>query len=363
MKRLLLMICALALFADASAQLAGRSALKFVHETWDFGSIREKDGKVSHTFEFTNVGATPLVIENVSASCGCTTPEYTREPVLPGRKGRIRVTFDPEGRPGVFNKEVYVTAVDRTSRNTLTITGSVEGRPRSVADDYPIPLSPSLRVGTGSLNFGFVRRGSVKSMTIPCVNTSKSGTIGLAVDMPVRAPYFKVHVPSQLKPGQRGEITLTYDLDAGDAWGMLSNRFSVLVDGERAPMPIAATAVAVEDFSHMTPQETARAAKAMFETQFFNLGDVRRGEVRTLSVRMTNSGHAPLIVRAVNNSRNATCGVQPGETVAPGKTAAFTITFTADTSTDKRVYQSIILILNDPSRPMRELRLVGNLID
>jgi len=60
--------------------------ITFTEESYDFGKIAEEKGPVTHEFTFTNTGAQPLIIQSVKASCGCTTPDWTRDPVLPGKK-------------------------------------------------------------------------------------------------------------------------------------------------------------------------------------------------------------------------------------------------------------------------------------
>ena len=100
------------------------AVMTFAEKTHDFGSIKEADGPVTHVFEFTNTGSEPLVIINVNASCGCTRPEYHKEPVMPGKKGKIKVTFNPAGRPGEFSKEVKIRT-NGSKRPVLRITGTV----------------------------------------------------------------------------------------------------------------------------------------------------------------------------------------------------------------------------------------------
>lgn len=82
--------------------------VEFVKNTHDFGKVEESAGTVSTEFVFKNTGKAPLIIQRVQASCGCTTPEYTKEPVLPGKTGVIKVTYSTVGRPGTFNKEVTI---------------------------------------------------------------------------------------------------------------------------------------------------------------------------------------------------------------------------------------------------------------
>ena len=92
----------------------------------DFGVIKEADGKVSHTFVIKNEGEAPLVVTRVIASCGCTTPEWTKEPIAPGKTGDIKVTYNPAGRPGPFSKSISVYSNGKTGSFLLTIRGEVK---------------------------------------------------------------------------------------------------------------------------------------------------------------------------------------------------------------------------------------------
>jgi len=92
----------------------------------DFATINEVDGSVSHTFKVKNEGQTPLVISNVNPSCGCTSREWTKEPIAPGKTGDITVTYDPAGRPGPFIKTISVFSNGYTGSYVLTIKGTVE---------------------------------------------------------------------------------------------------------------------------------------------------------------------------------------------------------------------------------------------
>lgn len=91
----------------------------------DFGQIKEADGKVSATFVVKNTGDAPLAITRVIASCGCTTPEWTKEPIAPGASGNIKITYDPKGRPGPFSKTISVYSNGKTGSFILTIRGEV----------------------------------------------------------------------------------------------------------------------------------------------------------------------------------------------------------------------------------------------
>ena len=90
----------------------------------DFGTIRESDGKVSVVFTFTNMGNSPLIISKVAASCGCTTPEWTREPIASGEQGYIKATYDPTNRIYFFNRSLTVFSNGNPPKIELSIQGT-----------------------------------------------------------------------------------------------------------------------------------------------------------------------------------------------------------------------------------------------
>ncbi|MDE6454125.1 MAG: DUF1573 domain-containing protein [Muribaculaceae bacterium] len=112
--------------AAAAGRKDGEPAIKFEERAHDFGEIGAEGGSVSHTFEFTNTGTAPLIVVSATASCGCTRPEYTTEPVRPGKKGRITVTYLPSGQPlGEFSKTIRVRTNVGSKRETLRIQGVI----------------------------------------------------------------------------------------------------------------------------------------------------------------------------------------------------------------------------------------------
>ena len=93
--------------AQSAAPGPNAPKFQFKKETHDFGTIPE--GPVAeYTFEFKNTGKEPLIIQNASASCGCTTPEWPKQPILPGKTGKIVVRYNTVGRPNAFNKDIYI---------------------------------------------------------------------------------------------------------------------------------------------------------------------------------------------------------------------------------------------------------------
>ena len=90
----------------------------------DFGKIKEGD-KVEYDFKFTNTGEAPLLISDVKASCGCTTPDWPRNLVQPGKSDVIKVVYNSAGREGEFSKGIVITANTYPNNKTIKISGIV----------------------------------------------------------------------------------------------------------------------------------------------------------------------------------------------------------------------------------------------
>lgn len=125
MKKIL--FCLLMLLGSLSmAQAQGKAEIKFETTSHDFGTFAENEAVVTFVFKFTNVGDAPLVIHQAVASCGCTVPEYTGEPVLPGKGGEVKVTYNGKGRyPGHFKKTITLRTNATTEMMRLTIEGNM----------------------------------------------------------------------------------------------------------------------------------------------------------------------------------------------------------------------------------------------
>ena len=104
------------------------TTLEFTESTYDFGEVMEGD-KVNHKYTFKNTGSEPLIISNAKGSCGCTVPNWPRNPIAPGETGEIDVTFDSKGKGKVGgnlqSKRVTITANTDPANNYLTIKGKV----------------------------------------------------------------------------------------------------------------------------------------------------------------------------------------------------------------------------------------------
>lgn len=100
------------------------AVITFEDTTHNFGNIKEGE-TVTHDFSFTNTGKEPLLITSANGTCGCTVPEFPTEPIAPGAKGNLKVTFHSKGKPGHQEKMVTINSNDQRGRDYLFIQAEV----------------------------------------------------------------------------------------------------------------------------------------------------------------------------------------------------------------------------------------------
>ena len=112
-------------FIFTFAQKQG-AVISWEKTSYDFGSIKEEDGVVKYKFIFVNIGDEPLLLEKVKSTCGCTTSNYTKEPVAPNTKGFVEIVFNPINQAGEFQKKITILTNEKTLfSSSLEIKGNV----------------------------------------------------------------------------------------------------------------------------------------------------------------------------------------------------------------------------------------------
>ena len=109
--------------ADGKPDMTQLPVFEFETDNHEFGEVKQ-GAVVSYSFKFKNIGKSPLIITSATASCGCTVPEYSKDPVAPGDEGHIKVTFNSDGKHGMVSKNVTLLA--NTIPNTRVLTISAE---------------------------------------------------------------------------------------------------------------------------------------------------------------------------------------------------------------------------------------------
>lgn len=336
------------------ALLAQVGVLKFKTITHNFETIKEEGGLVTHTFEFENRGRKPIIINSVEASCGCTTPIWTKEPILPMKKGVVKISYNPENRPGKFSKTITVKT--NVGKQVLRITGVVTPRPKTLAEIYPKKMG-QLRLTTSYAMFNEIGNNKEKTVEIKVVNDSKEN---INVSFGKTPDYVAITMKNtKLSPREKGVIKVVYDASKTDFWGFHSELIPVLVNGKsRASNKLVVTATVIEDFSKMSKKDKTNAAVLgvdKFESQF---DATLAGDKVKTQFKIMNIGKSPLILRRVDTSSDA-LNVKLSDTIiAPNSQAKLDVIFN---TSGKQGYQNqqVTIITNAPDFPVVNFRISG----
>lgn len=330
--------------------------MSFDTDAHDFGTITEEGGPVTYRFEFTNTGGAPLIISNVTTSCGCTAPSWSKEPVLPGAKGFVSATYDPKNRPGKFEKTITVVSNAEKSPVILRISGEVTGKLPGIENMLPVKIG-NLRLSSNTVSFGDLNFGNQDRKSLYVMNTGSSTVQISFSDVPKHL--LVMPNPAQLKPGESGTIDITYETELKNAWGFVTDRFQLLINGKAEPLNrIVVTANIKEDFSRLSQSDMASAPVISAEKETFDFGTVKQGTKIEASYVIKNTGKRDLLIRDVQTSCGCTVAVPGDKIVKPGKSTTIKAVF------NTRGYHGtqnklVMVISNDPKTPKLTLWLRG----
>ncbi|MEJ5266558.1 MAG: DUF1573 domain-containing protein [Bacteroidales bacterium] len=363
MKKMMFLFCLMtvSLIVFSQTKQASISWDKTVH---NFGTFKEEAGPQTCTFTFTNTGNEVLYLTDVKASCGCTTPEWTKEPVKPGEKGFVKATYDPKNRPGKFNKSITVSSNADVATSMLRIEGEVIPREKGIEDFYPRNIG-DLRLTTSHLAFTKVYNTETKSDTIGIVNMSSEPMEITFENVP---PHITISVePKKLagkktnEPyGQKGVIRVTYDAKKRNDYGFIMDRIDLVINGKKVDQNrISISATIEEDFRHLTAEELANAPKIEFETIDYDFGTIKQGDKVSYNYVFKNTGKSDLIIRKIKASCGCTATNPEKMVIKPGESSHITATFNSTGRTGKQS-KTITVITNDPKQSSITLKISGN---
>lgn len=359
---ILLIQILLPLFVAAQEPTEEPQALVFEEMEWNFGQIEESDGIQSHTFRYRNTSDHFVAIERVYSSCGCTSGDYSRRSLKPSGEGEFVVNFDPTGTAGKIDKSVTIISDKGKGRTILRIRGRVNPRVRSVADLYPYDLGGGIRSDASYRSFGNIAQGATRSMTIALFNDARR-TRTLSFEWVRQSGTLEVNIPNEIEPGESALATLTYAPSNADTlrYGMLIDEWRLVVNGDPSPVVFRNSAVGVDNFDNSS--DDVPIPRAEIEPVYHDLGDVAAGESRSVPLTIRNAGDAPLIIRAITLREGTSLNIEAGESIAPGESLTRTLTLTIPSFGYDTLYGGAMLTLNDPRKPVRELRISANVIN
>lgn len=345
--------------AGATAMTAAAEAsVRWVETTHNFGAFTEESGPVTCEFLMVNDGPGTASIVAARATCGCTQPRYDVRSLSPGDTARLSVTYDPLGRPGRFNKQIYVETSGSPAKQRLDITGVVIGSGETVARKYPVDMGP-LKLTRGGIMLGEVTKGHLKTVYTEGYNRS---TDSLRVQVLAKPAYLDlIPSPAVAAPGE--QVTLIAYVNSASAtdYGLVEDSVVISpVPGERYTLPV--TMIINEDFSGLGAAGMEKAPVAILSEELVDFGTVSRdgGPVkRTFTIG--NGGKNKLMVRRVYSGDSGVDVAADRSEVGRGKRATVTVTLDPAAQTGDLVTARISVITNDPLQPVRTVRLAATI--
>lgn len=323
---------------------------KLVH---NFGDIAIDMGPVSCEFKIKNIGNKPTVIYNVVTSCGCTKPEWTKEPIKPGQSGTISVVYSNDEGPYPFDKNITVYFSDVKKPVILKLRGISRETMKPLSELYPIHLGP-LGIKNNRIKCGYVEQGNSKSEHVLIANISQKP---IKVDFKNVDKNLNVSIhPNPIPADTTAEMTVTVKSDP-KKWG--NNEYSFIpVVNKKEYDKLTVYAFTRENFDNMTEEDIEKGPMPRLYNSSFSFGQIEKGKIINATFKIINEGKKPfcvykLDVDACTYSHSDIPVAQPGEEIT------FRVHIDTNDFPSGSCSKIVTLTTNSPLRPVMNLFING----
>ena len=302
------------------------------------------------TFTVKNDGDKPLVISNVTTSCGCTLADWTKDPIAPGAKGTVTTTFDAKAL-GHFYKDigVYCNASDRPIY--LMISGEVSSDPKNYTMTHPYEIG-TIRLDKNVIEFDDANKGDKPTMEILVANTTSEVYTPVLMHLP---PYLEaVATPERIGKKATGKIKVTLDTDKLPKFGLTTatvylSRFPGDKVSDENSIPVSA--VLLPDFSNMSQEQRLNPPAVQLSAEELVFPALAENEKKSQKVVVTNVGKSDLEITDLQVF-NSALGVQLKKRVLkPGASTKMKITAYGKFLKKVKGTPRVLMITNDPNCP------------
>lgn len=329
---------------------------KMIH---NFGEIMLDSGPASCEFTITNTGDKPAVIYNVTTTCGCTDVEWTREPIRPGAKGKISVTYSNDEGPYPFDKSLTVYHSGSKKPVILKLRGVSLEKMKPLAELYPVSFGPFALKETVS-KCGNLEQGGSKSEAVMVANTSSA---------PIRVSFKEVDKnldikvsPNPIPANGTAEMTFTISSDK-DLWGKNTYWAVPVIDGKtytgsEGKDKIGVWAFTKDNFDNFPESERQNAPRPKFETSTYSFGKIKKGETVHAEFKFKNDGKQTFRIYKVDV--DACCYSHSTiPAAAPGEEVTFRVHVDTKDMKKGESLSIVTLTTNSPLRPIVNLFIAG----
>lgn len=347
--------CVFSILLIASLSVFAQPKLSFNEKSHDFGAV-PWNMPATASFNVTNTGNKPLVISNVTTSCGCTVAGWTKEPIAPGKSGVISSTFDAKAI-GRFHKTIGIYSNASPTPVYLVIKGEVSAGAKNFKTTHPFEIG-KVRLDKNNIEFTDAYRGEIPVAEIFVANMSENIYEPVLMHLP---PYLKAEaIPEKLPKGGTGKIKLTLDTKQLKNLGLTQTsvylaRFPGDKVGEVNEIPVSA--VLLPDFSHLTRQQRADAPSVKLSDTEINMGVVGAKDKISRTITITNTGKSRLAIRELQVFNSSVNVSLKKKYINPGESTKLKITLLGAYLKKVKNTPRVLIITNDPDNPKVTIKL------
>ena len=350
---LLVLIFFLVISASSFAQQS--KPLLFREEIYEFGIVKEDNGPVVHEFLFTNNSGRAVKILGVQASCGCTTPGWSKDVVPAGKTGFIQASFNPKGRPGYFSKTLTVNTDLNSDPIVLQIKGSVDVDNKTTNDTEFQVANGNLKLRTSSFNMGkvFIK----DEFTTKEFQVYNSSAKPIVITGKTAGPDFiKVEVsPTTIAPGSKASLKISYNGKMKNRYGFQSDNIEITTDDEEKPVKSFTIYATLEDyFATLPADELAKAPHLRVSDYNLDFGRVKQNSAISREIAFTNTGKKELSLRALEGNCTCVSASASKTSLKAGESSVIKITFSPKDRTGTQS-KAVTLYSNDPQNPVQRI--------
>ena len=349
-------------FAGSLSMLAQEkigNGLEIDKRVHDFGDILLEQGAVSCTFTVVNKGSKPAVIYNVVSSCGCTDVKWTREPIKPGGKGTISVTYSNDEGAYPFDKNLTVYISDIQKPIILKVRGISHDKKKTLDELYPTKFGP-LGLKETYIKCGNLEQQGMKSDAVKVANLSNKP---IKVEFADVTSDLSISIsPNPIPARSVAEMEFTVHASR-EKWGKNDYWATPVINGARYTATDGNTKIGVwaftrENFSHLTQEEKDNGPIPTFDESTYSFGKIKHGTTVHATFKVWNEGQEPLNIYKVDiNACKWSHSAFP--VVAPGKEGEFRVHLDTTQMPKGEALAIITLVTNSPLRPIVNLFIAG----
>lgn len=339
------------------AGLPAKGEVEWLAKEYNFGVIREADGKVTGSVKLVNKGPGATYINRVRPSCGCTGASYTHKMIEPGDTASVSFTYNPQGRPGPFDKTVKVYMGPDNDLTVIRIMGKVLGSSTTLDGQFPESCGP-LRFDKTVIESGEIKKGQSRHFFINVYNQGEKDikpqwkSLDKALEVNLK--------PREIGPGETATLSLYLKTNEAKEYGPYEYAVEIWPEGKgKEKLTAMLRGVIVPDIRTIPIEQLENAPQAFLLPEFVDLGENVSVENVNFEFAVLNEGKSPLVVERVFSRGKGLEFTETPKQIEPGGQGIVKGNVRTSELEEGVFRLKAEVLTDDPVHPVRVCSIVG----